>query len=130
MPSLPSWAACRTRVRYEQIDGTDVAFYGLDQRLDGSFVTDVDDPWDAADIRGHFPGRLGLEVGNHHGDAIARQAFAQCTADAVTAPGHDGNVDIDSHSFLAAAVGRFRSCASPQCSNILYVQEVVQCCAC
>jgi len=48
----------------------------------------------------------------------------------VAAPGNDGNVDIGGHSFLAAVVGRFRNCVKPKGSNILYAQEVVQCCAC
>jgi hypothetical protein len=118
------------RIGYEQVDRSDIVFHTLDQCLHGCFVTDIDDPRCAPDIGGHACGCIGLEVRNNHSGTVPGQAPAQCTADAVPAPGYDGNVDVDSHSLLAAASGRFRSCAGPQCSNILYAQEVVQCCAC
>jgi hypothetical protein len=114
------------RVGYEQINRPDVTFKVFDQRLDGRLVSDVDNPGNTANISSHVRGRIRLELGDDYLDAVARQAFAKCTANTVAASGNDGNIDFDSHSFLAAAVGRLRSCASPQCSNILYAQEVVQ----
>jgi hypothetical protein len=74
---------------------------------------------DAADIGSDACGCIRLQVGDDDRYAVARQAPAKCAANAVAAPGYDGSVDIDSHSFLAAAAGRTRSCASLLCSNIL-----------
>jgi hypothetical protein len=110
----------------EQVDRPDVTFNVFDQRLDGRLVTDVDNPGNTADIGSYVRGRIRLEFGDDYLDAVARQAFTECTANTVTAAGNDGNIDCGGHSFLAAVVGRFRNCADLKGSNILYTQEVVQ----
>jgi hypothetical protein len=91
-----------------------------------SSTSACDNPGNTADIGSYVRGRIRLEFGDDYLDAVARQAFTECTANTVTAAGNDGNIDCGGHSFLAAVVGRFRNCADLKGSNILYTQEVVQ----
>ena len=122
-------AEADTRIGHEEVDRSELAFDRINERLDRGFVADVEHVGHAADLPCDRCRGFRLEFGNDHPGTVAGKAPAQGAANAVAAPGNDGDTDFRGHSFLAAVVGRFRNCVRLKASNILYAQEVVQCCA-